>query len=66
MDAADAAVVWKNRIPPRPEKAGKGNTQMTNIKKNFFANADTGRQLSEFEEKKMKELVEIYQGKIGM
>ena len=38
---------------------------MTNIKKNFFANA-ASRQLSEFEEKKMKELVEIYQGKIGM
>ena len=34
--------------------------------KNIFANAGTGRQLSEFEEKKMKELVEIYQGKIGM
>lgn len=34
--------------------------------KNIFVNASTGRQLSEFEEKKMKELVEIYQGKIGM
>lgn len=30
---------------------------MTNIKKNFFANA-ASRQLSEFEEKKMKELGE--------
>ena len=37
----------------------------TNIK-NIFATNAASRQLSEFEGKKMKELVEIYQGKIGM
>lgn len=37
----------------------------TNIKRNIFANA-ASRQLSAFEQKKMKELVEIYQEKVGM